>query len=428
MPLFTHNLAPALAKHPGVKAAFDKRLPQAREALTHWRTSQNPNFAAVRRSIENTDDLAQAAELVEHLTKNTTELLLLGIGGSSLGAQTLAQLAFWGTEAYTPRPNHPRLHIIDGIDSAVFRTLLNMLDLRTTRFLVVSKSGGTTETLMQLLVAIEALEEAGGGKYLKHHFAGIAEEGSNPLRAILTDMGAPMMAHDADLNGRYSAFSPVGLVPALIAGLDARAIRAGAREMFDAAMTGEAPAIDGGALSVAARDAGLSQSVMWVYRDRLARLPKWWRQLWAESLGKNGQGTTPIDAQGPVDQHSQLQLYLDGPNDKLFTLVDAPAVSEAKANVAWAQKHGLDLLAGRGLSEVVAAELRATAETLSNAGRAVRRISLASPLEERNMGALMMHFVLETLIAARLWNVDPFGQPAVEEGKRLTRKYLEAQG
>jgi glucose-6-phosphate isomerase len=141
-------------------------------------------------------------------------------------------------------------------------------------------------------------------------------------------------------------------------------------------------------------------------------------------LGKNGQGTTPIDAQGPVDQHSQLQLYLDGPNDKLFTLIDAPAVSEAKANVPWAQKHGLDLLAGRGLSEVVAAELRATAETLSNAGRAVRRISLASPLEERNMGALMMHFILETLIAARLWNVDPFGQPAVEQGKVLTRKYL----
>lgn len=427
MTLFSHDVSPALKSHAALKSAFDKRLPQAREALAHWRTSQSQGFAAVRRSIEGADDLAQAAEMVDHLTKNTTELLLLGIGGSSLGAQTLAQLAFWGTEAYTPRPGQPRLHIIDGIDSAVFRTLLNMLDLRTTRFLVVSKSGGTTETLMQLLVAIEALEEAGGGKYLKHHFAGIAEEGANPLRAILTDMGAPMLAHDPELNGRYSAFSVVGLVPALIAGLDARAIRAGAREMFDAALTDGAPAVDGGALSVAARDAGLSQSVMWVYRDRLARLPKWWRQLWAESLGKDGQGTTPIDAQGPVDQHSQLQLYLDGPNDKLFTLIDAPAVSEAKANVAWAQKHGLDLLAGRGLSEVVAAQVRATAETLSNAGRAVRRISFASPLEERNLGSLMMHFILETLIAARLWNVDPFGQPAVEQSKRLTRQYLEGK-
>ena len=100
---------------------------------------------------------------------------------------------------------------------------------------------------------------------------------------------------------------------------------------------------------------------------------------------------------------------------------------DAQANAAWAQKHGLDLLAGRGMSEVVAAQVRATAETLSQAGRAVRRISLTNQLGERNLGGLMMHLILETLIAARLWNVDPFGQPAVEQGKHLTRQYLEAR-
>ncbi len=423
MTLFTHDISAAVAKGP-LRAAFEKRLGEAQIALDHWRKTDDAQFAAVRHSVERTDDLAQATEVADHLLKNTTDLVVFGIGGSSLGAQTLAQLAFWGTQAYQPRAGHPRLHIVEGIDSAVFRTMLTLMDLRTTRFLVVSKSGTTTETLMQLLVAIEALEEEGGGKYLKHHFAGIAKEGDNPFRAILADMGAPVIAHDPDLDGRFSAFSGVGLVPALIAGLDAKAIREGARETLDAAMAGTAPAVEGAALSVAARDVALSQSVMWVYRDRLARLPKWWRQLWAESLGKNGQGTTPIDAQGPVDQHSQLQLYLDGPNDKLFTLIDAPAISDAKANSAWAQKHGLPLLAGRGMSEVVAAQVRATAETLTNAGRAVRRISFSSPLDERNLGALMMHFILETLIAARLWNVDPFGQPAVEESKRLTRKYL----
>jgi glucose-6-phosphate isomerase len=420
---FTHDISAAVAKEP-LRASFAKRLPQAQSALEHWRDAGGPSFAAVRSSVEDTSDLDRIAELTEHLMKNTTDLVVFGIGGSSLGAQTLAQLAFWGTQAYKPRAGHPRLHIVDGIDSAVFRTMLTLMDLRTTRFLAVSKSGSTTETLMQLLVAIEALEEEGGGKYLKHHFAGIAEEGENPLRSILTDMGAPMMAHDPNLGGRFSAFSCVGLIPALIAGLDAKTIRAGARETLDAAMAGTVPAVEGAALSVAARDVGLSQSVMWVYRDRLARLPKWWRQLWAESLGKNGQGTTPIDAQGPVDQHSQLQLYLDGPNDKLFTLIDAPALSDAKASKPWAEKHNLPLLAGRGMSEVVAAQLRATSETLTNAGRAVRRISFSSPLEERTLGALMMHFILETLIAARLWNVDPFGQPAVEESKRLTRKYL----
>ena len=419
---FTHDIAPALAAHAGVKAAFARRHGEARAGLKFWQDGASPDFAAVRRSIES-DDLGPAKEIVEHLTKNTTDLVILGIGGSSLGAQTLAQLAFWGTPAYVPRPGGPRIHIIDGLDSAVFRKLLQNVDFRTTRFFVVSKSGSTAEPLMQTLVAIQALEEAGGGKYLKHHFAGVTEERANPLRTILSDMGAPILAHDPDLGGRYSAFSVVGAIPALLLGLDPQALRAGARATLEDASA----AIDGAALSVAASDAGLNQSVMWVYRDRLARLPKWWRQLWAESLGKNGKGTTPIDAQGPVDQHSQLQLYLDGTNDKLFTLIDAPAMVDATANEAWAKKNDLALYAGRGMSEVVEAQVRATAETLTAAGRAVRRISFAAPLEEANLGALLMHFILETLIAARLWNVDPFGQPAVEQGKALTRKYLSAQ-
>ena len=420
---FTHDISAALAAHAGVKAAYAKRIDAARDGLAYWRKTDDKDFAAVRRSVEATD-LGPAKDVVEHLTKNTTDLVVLGIGGSSLGAQTLAQLAFWGTPAYVPRPGGPRVHIIDGIDSAVFRKLLQNVDLRTTRFFVVSKSGSNTEPLMQTLVAIQALEEAGGGKYLKHHFAGVTEEKPNPLRTILRDMDAPVLAHDPDLGGRFSAFSVVGLVPAMLVGLDPVALRTGAAEMLAAAMKGDVPAVDGAALSVAASDAGLNQSVMWVYRDRLARLPKWWRQLWAESLGKNGKGTTPIDAQGPVDQHSQLQLYLDGANDKLFTLIEAPAMVDATANESWAKKHDLALYAGRGMSEVVAAQVRATAETLTGAGRAVRRISFQKPLEERNLGALLMHFILETLIAARLWGVEPFGQPAVEQGKILTRKYL----
>lgn len=421
---FSHDFTAALAANAALKAAFERRLAEARQGLDHWRTTQSPQFAAIRRSVEGAEDLAAAKPVVDHLTKNTTDLVLLGTGGSSLGAQTLAQIAFWGTPAYAPRVGGARLFIVDGLDGGVFRSRLQMSDLRTTRFLVVSKSGSTTEPLMQTLAAIEALEEAGGGKYLKHHFAGITEDKPNPLRAILTEMGAPILNHDSDLGGRFSVFSVVGLLPAMLAGLDAPLIREGAREALNAAMTGSTPAVEGAALSVAARDAGLTQSVMWSYRDRLARLPRWWRQLWAESLGKGGQGTTPIDAQGPVDQHSQLQLYLDGPNDKLFTLIDAPSVADAKASSAWAKRHGLELYAGRGMSEVVSAQVRGTANALTNAGRAVRRISLNAPIEEKSLGALMMHFILETLIAARLWNVDPFGQPAVEQGKRLTRQYL----
>lgn len=423
---FTHDVSRALAAHDGLKSAFDRRVADAKAGLKHWHDASSPDFAAVRRSVE-AEDLGHADEIVAHLTKNTTDILLLGIGGSSLGAQTLAQLAFWGTPAYKPAEGKPRLHILDNIDGATFATLLKQLDLRTTRFLVVSKSGSTTEPLLQLLAAIDALESAGGGKYIKHHFAGITEERANPLRQILTDMGAPILAHDPNLGGRYSALSVVGLVPALLLGLDANAIRHGARDVLATAMKGTAAAIEGAALNAAAKDAGLAQTVLWSYSDRLQRLPQWWCQLWAESLGKNGQGTTPIHALGPVDQHSQLQLYLDGPRDKLFTILDAPSSLDAKGNAAWATKHGLQLYAGRGMAEVVAAQVKATTATLNKYGRPARTISLKAPIDERAIGALMMHFILETLITARIWNVDPFGQPAVEEGKILTRDYLSGK-
>jgi glucose-6-phosphate isomerase len=216
----------------------------------------------------------------------------------------------------------------------------------------------------------------------------------------------------------------------MLFGLDVEALRKGAQEVFITvfgARAGIPPAVEGAALNAAARDFGLTQAVLWPYTDRLERFAMWYRQLWAESLGKGGQGTTPIRALGPVDQHSQLQLYLDGPNDKLITLIDAPSGADAKANAAWATKHGLTLYAGRGMNEVVAAQTKAVAETLAGRGRAVRRITLDEPLNERGLGALLMHFMWETLLTARLWNVDPFGQPAVEDAKIKTRKFLSGE-
>jgi glucose-6-phosphate isomerase len=420
MPPLIHDFAPALAIAP-LRAAFEKRRPAAEAALLHWRESQDKNFLALHRSLTRMDDLEGARNVVNHLTKDASDVIVLGIGGSSLGGQTLSQLAYWGTAAYAPRIGFPRLHFLDNLNGPTFTKLLTQLDLRSTRFHVVSKSGSTTEPILQMLAAIDALESAGGGKYLKHHFSGEAEPGENPLRSMLTAIGSPILDHDPNLGGRYTAFSTVGLVPAMLAGLDPVAIRASGREVMETSHC----ATDGAALCVAARDIGLSQHVMWAYADRLQRLTKWWRQLWAESLGKSGQGTTPLDALGPVDQHSQLQLYLDGPNDKFFTFIDAPIITGAKANAAWANKHGLESYAGRDISEVVAAQMKATVQTLSTHGRAVRRLSLTKPLDETGFGALMMHLILETLIAARLWNVDPFGQPAVEEGKHLTRKFLD---
>jgi glucose-6-phosphate isomerase len=425
MSTLTHDISRAL-EVAEVRAAYERHRPAASRAVEAWRDGTDRNVQAFRRSLERTDDLDAAGKVVTHLSKDTSDIVLLGIGGSSLGAQAIAQLAFWGTPAYRPAAGKPRLHIIDNLDGVTFERFLAGMDLKTTRFHVVSKSGGTTEPLLQLLTAMDAIEKAGGGKYMKYHFAGEAEPGANPLRAILEAMGAPVLEHDPDLGGRYTAFSTVGLVPAMLAGLDAVALRNAGKSALTAALNPSAAPVDGAALSAAARDIGLSQQVLWTYSDRLERLAKWWRQLWAESLGKQGHGTTPVDALGPVDQHSQLQLYLDGPRDKLFTMVDIAETSTARANTDWARRHGLDLLAGRDMCAVAEAQARATMETLSRHGRPVRRLALGGGLNEAALAQLFIHFIVETLVTARLWNVDPFGQPAVEESKILTRTYLEA--
>ena len=160
------------------------------------------------------------------------------------------------------------------------------------------------------------------------------------------------------------------------------------------------------------------------YADRLERFTRWYVQLWAESLGKDGKGTTPIGALGPVDQHSQLQLYIAGPRDKLFTIITVDTAGRGPRIAAdLAQLAGEPDFAGKTMGDLVAAQGRATAETLAKNGCPVRTIHL-DRLDEASLGELLMHFMLETIIAAHLLGVDPFDQPAVEEGKVLAKQYL----
>jgi glucose-6-phosphate isomerase len=160
------------------------------------------------------------------------------------------------------------------------------------------------------------------------------------------------------------------------------------------------------------------------YADRLERFTHWYVQLWAESLGKNGKGTTPVAAIGPVDQHSQLQLFIAGPRDKLFTVVTVDSAGRGpRIHADLARIAGEPYFGGKTIGDLVAAQGRATAETLAKNGCPVRTMHLGRA-DESSIGELLMHFMLETIIAAHLLGVDPFDQPAVEEGKILAKKYL----
>jgi glucose-6-phosphate isomerase len=318
---------------------------------------------------------------------------------------------------------------MDNLDPDSYGTLLARLPLKTSRFVAVSKSGGTGETLMQTIAALDAVRAARLDPH--DHFLGISEPTrpgkANGLRDLLSAHQIRMMDHDPGVGGRFSVLTNVGLLPAAVCGLDVGAIRQGAADALAPVLAGkppaEVPAAAGAALAVALA-ASKPIAVMMAYADRLERFTRWYVQLWAESLGKNGKGTTPIGALGPVDQHSQLQLYIAGPRDKLFTVLTAsPAGRGPRMTADLARLAGEPDFSGKTIGDLVAAQGRATAETLAKNGCPVRAIHLPQ-VDERHVGELLMHFMLETIVAARLLGVDPFDQPAVEEGKVLAKKYL----
>jgi glucose-6-phosphate isomerase len=410
-------------------ANFADVLSRTDGALKWLRDRHADGKLPLLRLPETRDDIATILSYAGVLRNGTTDVIFLGTGGSSLGGQTLAQLSGYAVPGVGALRDPPRVHFMDNLDPESYATLLQRLPLKTSRFVAVSKSGGTGETLMQTIAALDAVKAA---KLDPHqHFLGITEPAKpgklNGLRAMLGAHKIEMMEHDTGVGGRFSVLTNVGLLPAAVCGLDIGAIRAGAGDALAPVLgnkaPSEVPAAVGAALSVALAPTK-PITVLMAYSDRLALLTKWYVQLWAESLGKDGKGTTPIGAIGPVDQHSQLQLYIAGPRDKLFTVVTGtPAGKGPRMTAELSKLGGEPDFSGKTIGDLVSAQGRATAETLAKNGCPVRTIHLPQ-VDERHVGELLMHFMLETIIAAHLIGVDAFDQPAVEEGKVLAKKYL----
>ena len=406
-------------------AAFERALAGTVEGLTALRRAYGDGSLPLLRLPEAQGDLAMIEARAEHHREHGDDVVILGTGGSSLGGQALYALADSG---FGPSGDSPRLHFLDNIDPHTFDHLFRSLDLARTDFLAISKSGGTAETLLQFLVCLEALADAVGRENAGPHVTVIAEPGANPLRTLAESWGFTVIDHDPGIGGRYAALTPVGLLPAVIAGLDPAALREGAHQVLHRTLNARTPGASDPALGAALNVATGRSAVLMAYADRLLPFTLWFRQLWAESLGKDGKGTLPVPATGAVDQHSQLQLYLDGPDDKLFTVVTAESAGRGRiVPPALVEDGRLEWLAGRSMGDLLDAEARATVETLAQKGRPVRQL-LLERIDETALGALMMHFMLETIIAAHLLGVDPFDQPAVEQGKVLARDYLRAMG
>lgn len=410
------------------EAELAEQLEKAKAALDTLRRRYADLSLPLLRAPERRDDLPLLQRAAQrHRRVDTT--IVLGTGGSSLGGQAFCALVPGGPQR--PPGEAPTVAFCESIDPLTFGPWLDHAESRSAAFLAISKSGATAETLAQTLAAWSRLSAMHGPERAAQYMTVIAEPGDSPLLRFARRHGVATLDHDPGIGGRYSVLTATGCLPGLIAGLDAAQLRAGAAEVLRAALDAptvvDCPPALGAALMLALARRGKSISVMLPYADQLRPFALWYCQLWAESLGKGGHGTTPVAALGPVDQHSQLQLWLDGPRDKAFTVIQLARAGTGPAAEGAELDKGLAYLAGRTLGDLLDAEQRATVETLAQRRCPVRVFRLAR-LDERALGALFMHFMLETALAGAMLGVDPFDQPAVEAGKILARKHLSEMG
>ncbi len=361
-----------------------------------------------------TDDI-EALKSISTTFQDCSDVVILGTGGSSLGGQALCALR---------TSTAPRLHFLDNVDPYSFQQVIESLDLQKTKFMVISKSGETIETIMQFCTCLQLYQTQ--KLFDPSYFLVITEDKKSTLKNLANKFNIKCLDHDPNLGGRYSVLSLVGLLPAMIAGVDVVKVRKGAASVLETLLNAKSfrdcPPAVGAAVVMTFQYQYRYTDVLMPYMDRLNIFSQWWRQLWAESLGKDGKGRTPVNALGTVDQHSQLQLYLDGPRDKVFTLI---TTDYRHQGVPLSEDIiGNSYIKGKTLGDLMFAEQQATLQTLMNNNRPVREIKV-DQINEESLGALMMHFMLETVFAAHLIYVNPFDQPAVEEGKILARQYLE---
>jgi glucose-6-phosphate isomerase len=406
----------------GLKSAdFDMVKPRAASILERLANEVKSSQLDLLNFKNYFDKLPEIKKIIADLRAKYQHLVILGTGGATLTGQCL-------TGIFEKKELDKKLTFVDNVDPVTFDYIIDHLDLKNTGFLVISKSGGTIETISQFVIFLKLYKEKFGEDSIKNHFHIInGNEGKSNLREISKQFNINVIDHEK-IGGRFSIFSHVGLIPAGFIGVDVEKILTGAKIVCDDALSGQkqnsAPSI-GAIYNYLFIQKNINSTVMMPYVDRLKNFTVWFSQIWAESLGKSGKGSTPIRALGTLDQHSQLQLFLDGKRDKIFNFIK---VNNKNIGSTLDTKllgiRDYDYLDGKKVGDVMNAACDSTYQTLINHKMPVRIFEL-DYVNEESLGAICMHFILETLITGYLLEINPFGQPAVEEGKVLSVNLLK---
>ncbi len=394
----------------------DEKYTYAKEKI--FECLKNKSFGFVEELYK--QNFKEISKLAQRL-KKFDNVLFLGTGGSSLGGKTLVSLII----NHLYNKTKPKVFFLENVDPSSIMGLLKNINLKKTACVVTSKSGETIETISQFFFISNCYKKKKIS--IKNKIFVITEDKKSTLKSIQEEEKLLFSPHPNSIGGRYSVFSIVGLLPAKVVNFNIKSFCDGAKYFLKDLASSKnfdyyfLPIFN----LIKLNEKGINMSIMMPYYDSLNSLSLWYRQLWAESIGKNGKGITPINSLGTVDQHSQLQLYLDGPRDKFFTIIGKKKEEKnMKMDCRYAKSKIFDSLHNKSLETLLNAEMNATIQTMKNKKLPMRVLTLDS-LSENFMGSLMMFFFLETIFSCFLLDLNPFDQPAVEEGKKLTKIFLK---
>jgi glucose-6-phosphate isomerase len=389
------------------------------------------------------DLLARLDQWKQTIQGKFDHLLVLGIGGSALGAKALVNAlkpTAWNERSTAERDGIPTLTVLENVDPITISDTLTRFDPRRTLVNVISKSGGTAETLAQYLIVRKWLEDAVGNDQARRQLVITTDPSKGALRAIAREESIIAFDVPPGVGGRFSVLTAVGLVPAAVLDMDLSGLLAGARSAASSAANPDFVANEAARFAAwqwyAQQTRAANVHVVMPYSDRLKEFAEWYRQLWAESLGKRldregteaFRGPTPVGAVGATDQHSQVQLFIEGPFDKTITFIRvADTVGLLPIPARDGMGEELSYLAGKSIGTLLDAELKATREALRSRGRMSGTLEIDT-VDAWHVGELMMFFQAATGFAGVWYDVNPFDQPGVELGKVLTFKAMGRAG
>ncbi len=418
------NYAPQMAK-------IIENLYQSKDTAGQWTKWLNLGYDS--KLAESINDYAQS------IKGKFDDLVILGIGGSSLGGYALLKALRhpqWNQFASAEkRGGYPRFHFIENVDSDQIAGLIDNLDFKRSLVIIISKSGSTAEPMSAFMLFKKLLDEQLGAENTKNHVLAITDKEKGILRPLAEKEGYMTFEVPDDVGGRFSIFSAVGLVPAALCGVDILELQRGVQELDTILKNPDIhknPAAQHALIQYRLYEKGKHISAFMPYSNALSSVSDWYVQLWAESLGKRHDldgkeicvGPTALRAVGATDQHSQIQLFNHGPNDKIITFVEveSPERSLSIPN-AFPELDSLSYLADKSFHRLLNAEFEGTRASLTANQRPSTTFTLPK-VDAYHFAQLLYFLEVQTAIAGGLFHIDPFDQPGVEDGKKYAKALM----